>query len=136
MRHSATRPRRFTIVATFVALAILTLQFAASPRIVGAQSGDFEVMASGLSNPRGLAFGPDGSLYVAEAGRGGEHVVNAGYDQVPYNIGTTAKVTRIAWNGRLMTILPHLPSVEARGDIYGAAGVAFIGDTLYVLTAA
>jgi hypothetical protein len=26
---------------------------------------------SGLDNPRGLAFGPEGALYVVEAGRGG-----------------------------------------------------------------
>ena len=30
-----------------------------------------QVIASGLDNPRKLAFGPDGALYVAEAGRGG-----------------------------------------------------------------
>src|SRR5690242_6210868 len=29
------------------------------------------IVARGLLNPRGLAFGPDGSLYVAEAGAGG-----------------------------------------------------------------
>lgn len=29
------------------------------------------VVMSGLDNPRGLAFGPKGALYVAEAGRGG-----------------------------------------------------------------
>lgn len=29
-----------------------------------------EVVASGLNNPRGMSFGPDGNLYVLESGRG------------------------------------------------------------------
>jgi len=29
------------------------------------------VLASGLSNPRGIAFAPNGQLFVTEAGRGG-----------------------------------------------------------------
>src|SRR5262249_10987387 len=33
--------------------------------------GPFTVVADGLESPRGLAFGPGGRLYVAQAGEGG-----------------------------------------------------------------
>lgn len=35
-------------------------------------------VVSGLDNPRDLDFGPDGSLYVAEAGHGGKHCLDGG----------------------------------------------------------
>ena len=34
-------------------------------------SSNVSVFATGFNNPRGLKFGPDGSLYVAEGGAGG-----------------------------------------------------------------
>ena len=36
------------------------------------------VVAAGLQGPRGLTFGPDGLLYIAEAGTGGTQPVPAG----------------------------------------------------------
>src|SRR5205085_258410 len=38
----------------------------------------FRVIASHLNNPRGLAWGPGGSIFLAEAGRGGKTCVGGG----------------------------------------------------------
>src|SRR5580765_1741714 len=55
----------------------------------------FTVVASGLTTPRGLTFGPDGKLYVAEAGSGGDEQ----FAWVPpfqsAKLGTTGRITRI-----------------------------------------
>src|SRR5689334_10055918 len=40
-------------------------------RGVSPSSASVSVYASGFNNPRGLKFGPDGHLYVAEGGPGG-----------------------------------------------------------------
>ena len=41
------------------------------------------VLASGLEGPRGLTFGADGNLYVAEAGTGGTNSTAGQCTQVP-----------------------------------------------------
>src|ERR1051325_10841419 len=41
-------------------------------------SSPFKVVAKGLNNPRGLALGANGALYVAEAGKGGVGPCGAG----------------------------------------------------------
>lgn len=96
-------------------------------------------VANGLNGPRGLKFGPDGSLYVAEAGFGGstdpcEVVPTVG----PYHGGPTATVTRIAPDGKKTTVVSGLASAKSSlpsGDTLGAADVEFLGTTLYVLVA-
>ncbi len=42
------------------------------------QAQSFDVVASGLNNPRGLAFAPNGDLYVLEAGTGGTEACHIG----------------------------------------------------------
>ena len=137
-RRRRTLPRVVSLIAAaLTALTLVAVTPAVQPGAIAADpQPDRQVFGAGLLNPRGLAFGPDGWLYVAEAGAGGETDVAAGLAHLPYRMGRTARVTRISPDGELETVVGNMPSVRARDDIYGAANVAFIGNTLYVLTAA
>ncbi len=72
----------------------------------------FEVIASGLDNPRGIAIGPDRAIYVAEAGRGGNGKCITNGAGATVCFGRTGAITRIT-EGRAKRILDNLPSVAA-----------------------
>jgi hypothetical protein len=99
------------------------------------------IYASGLLAPRGLRFGPDGYLYVAEAGNGGTHGTGTACTQVPapvgpYKGGMTARVSKISPKGVVTTVASGFPSAQdAMGDRLGVADVVFLDDVLYVVVA-
>lgn len=100
------------------------------------------VFASGFNNPRGIKFGPDGYLYVAEAGAGGSLSTIGQCDQVPgagpyTGSPTGSRVARVDHLGNVTTVADGFPSSQtspAIGNLVsGVADIAFIGRTLYAL---
>ena len=54
------------------AFTIFSFCFAAVAGVPAAQAASLTTIISGISNARGVSFGPDGTLYVAEPGVGGD----------------------------------------------------------------
>jgi hypothetical protein len=105
--------------ATFIALGIGEV----------VQAATFDVVAKNLDNPRGFTFGPDGALYVTEAGRGGkgtEAIASPSQPGVNLYYGPSGAVTRV-YNGvseRVVTGLPSLGLPNGNGS-YGPHDIAF-----------
>ncbi len=86
------------------------------------------VVASGLDSPRHMAFGPDGSLYVTEAGAGGTApCVDSPEGQACF--GATGSVTRIAPDGTVSKFMEGLPSMisseQGQQDTLGPSAISF-----------
>ena len=97
------------------------------------------VFATDLRFPRGLKFGPDSRLYVAESGLGGDVTTVGLCDQDPnfgpFQSGRTSRVTSFDFHGNRAVVVDNLPSsVDIFGETFGAADVAFLGNTLYIVT--
>ena len=107
-------------------LVVLALSSGASTPLQAQSS--IQVIASGLDNPRKLAFGPDGALYVAEAGRGGSSSLCSIDPGTGANrcYGPTGAITRITGVGIHQRVLTGLPSI-APADGNNAAGPNDLG---------
>ena len=124
----------------FIAAAAPARPIVGSAILGHAASGDISVFASGFNNPRGLTFGPDGALYVAEGGIGGTNSTDGQCEQVPGPVGpytgapTGSRITKVVPTGKI-TVAQFPSSQTSSGLISGVADVKFIGSTLYAITA-
>ena len=95
---------------------------------------NFTVVASGLTTPRGLTFGPDGKLYVAEAGSGGDEQ----FAWVPpfqsAKLGTTGRITRIDGDQKT-TVASGFQSLALgpANETVGVDDLVFVGSTIYAV---
>ena len=125
------RPLLLVLAAVTAAAALAAPAYAGPTKV--------SVYATGLYNPKGMAFGTDGSLYVAESGPPGNVTV-----PLPVNfggsgpIGTRGAVARIGpGGGAAVPYVTGLPNIGLYGgvEMLGAADVIFYQGKMYEVAA-
>jgi hypothetical protein len=91
-------------------------------------SGQVTPVATGLNNPRGLAFGPGGVLYVGEAGLGAGN----GAGGVGLGLGFTGSVGEVrdisSASPTFRRVVTGLASTASAGGVTGPDGVSPLGN--------
>ena len=116
---SKSRPATFALCSSLAPLSFSRAPASAISRptvIRGSPTPTVTVFSTGFNNPRGLKFGPDGMLYVAEGGTGGSGSTVGQCDQVVPPVGpysgspTGGRISRVDSSGVRSTVTDQLPS--------------------------
>lgn len=134
MRRICAVPGRIALAAALLALSI----WGAANVAAAETPTKVEVYATGLVNPKGMAFTADGTLYVAESGKPGD--VNV---PLPANfggtgpIGTNGRISRIRPGAQREDFVTGLPNIGLYGgvEMLGPTGMAVLGGQLYEVAA-
>jgi len=147
--------KRTTMAAASLAVAVGLVAGGQAASAIGQSAGPatqaahVSVFTTGFNNPRGLVFGPNGDLYVAEGGLGGSHSTvgkcrQASGGAAPYTGSTNnpvlgGRISKVTPAGARSVVVRGLPSSQtspALGSLVsGVSSVAFIGHHMYALLA-
>lgn len=125
-------PKTLGFAATAAALATVVATMTAPTS--AAESGP-TVVASGLTSPRQLAFSPDGTLYVAEAG--GPKAGSNCHDHPGLGnmcLGHTGSIARIDSDGTVTRVVTGLPGLSNADETIGASDLVFTGNRHFAVT--
>ena len=148
MNSTARLPKWLALLVLAIAMVPLikatdgTARAQPAPPMMGAPPlpGNAQVIARGLKNPRGFTWGPDGALYVAEAGTpppGFTPATSPSGRSAPVVTNRNGRISRIAPGGAPQTIVDGPPVfVGPSGETGGVASVAFVGEQLYAIIGA
>jgi hypothetical protein len=120
------------VVALLVLRAAPVAAQEATP-VASPTAGAPVAVAAGLVNPRGFLWTDDGTLYVTQAGIGGQQLGTPTVPppRGPFHGGLSASVVRIA-NGCPVLVAGDLPSVIfTTGEVLGAEDLATLDGHLY-----
>ena len=96
---------------------------------------EVEVIASGLNNPRQLAFAPGGTLYVAEAGVRGDSENCSDHPELgTFCLEFTGSLARVGRGGDVKRVVTGLPSISNETETMGPFDIAFTGKHRFALT--
>jgi len=123
---------RRSVIRAISGVGVAALAASVAPLAVSAEPSP-KVVASGLDNPRHLRFSPDGTLYVVEAGSGGDLGCALNPELGELCLGMSGAVTRVRDNGRDERVLSGLPSITG-ADTLGPSDIAFTGSQKFVLS--
>ena len=121
-----------TIAAVSIAVGVVAHDRGAEAQEPGPSAG--ALLTDGLLQPKNMKIGPDGFLYVAESGTGGDTPITLP-DGVETSVGPTGRISRIdTATGARTTVIEGLPSsLGPVNDAVGPTDVDFIDGDLYYL---
>ncbi|MCW5314153.1 ScyD/ScyE family protein [Nostoc sp. KVJ3] len=107
------------------ALTSLTFCFAAICGTPNVQAATLTKIVDGISNARGISFGPDGSLYVAEPGIGGNGNCQPSPSTLfqPICAGNTSSLVKVSPDGTTQRILNNFESLAEQPTGNQGAGI-------------